>query len=361
MVSNSNSDSESDSESDFYTPGPPNLLPIRRAISKFSLNRAQIRTTSAYNYSKSFNPTENLTMRRSYYNDVSSSIALAGTQLLSNRFVSSLAYNPASEKLAASSWDGQSYILDLPSLTVRETLSPPTLQKISSSLYFDHNNTHITAGHDGIIHINNTPIDATNNDRINDLSLHPNHTHFFAASADYTWHFYDIPTQSLIYTQEGHTRPVTALATHPDGSILASASEDTVVKLWDLRSGQNITNFFEKGHINTVHALAWRNNGYHLASGGADGQLLIWDLRMRKLLSSIPAHSKLITSIKFSENGMLLVSTGYDGALACTATDSWSLVKKFTTLDKIMDLALIDNTTFITSGWDRSVKLYNIQ
>ena len=86
---------------------------------------------------------------------------------------------------------------------------------------------------------------------------------------------------------------------------------------------------------------------------------------MMKKLSSVLAHKKLISCLKFSENGNVLLSSGYDGSLTMTSSDNWLIFKKFQTLDKIMALETkelrdtSDTITIYTGGWDRSIKLYN--
>lgn len=59
--------------------------------------------------------------------------------------------------------------------------------------------------------------------------------------------------------------------------------------------------------------MSFSPNGYHLASGGEDNLCRIWDLRMRKSLYTIPAHSNLISQVKFEpQEGYFLVTASYD-------------------------------------------------
>ena len=58
---------------------------------------------------------------------------------------------------------------------------------------------------------------------------------------------------SLKWTLTGHTDTVNALAINPAGTLLASASEDTNIKIWDLGDGSLTTTI--TGHSNHVNDI----------------------------------------------------------------------------------------------------------
>jgi platelet-activating factor acetylhydrolase IB subunit alpha len=63
----------------------------------------------------------------------------------------------------------------------------------------------------------------------------------------------------------GHRSPITALAMHPVYALVASASEDATVKVWDLETQQLERTL--KGHTNAVHGLAFRYISHRLLLG----------------------------------------------------------------------------------------------
>ena len=77
-----------------------------------------------------------------------------------------------------------------------------------------------------------------------------------------------------------HERRVNALAFMPGSNLLASASSDGTVALWDGR-GQLLQPL--EGEGPGFNVLAWRPDGRHLAAGDAQGRWWLWPV-------DVPAH-----------------------------------------------------------------------
>ena len=66
----------------------------------------------------------------------------------------------------------------------------------------------------------------------------------------------------------GHSESVNALSFSPDGSRLASGSDDKTVRLWDGATGAPISTL--EGHSDYVTSLSFSPDGSRLASGSYD-------------------------------------------------------------------------------------------
>ena len=126
-----------------------------------------------------------------------------------------------------------------------------------------------------------------------------------SASVDHTVRLWDSATGAARSTLEGHAAWVSAVAFSPNGKLVASASDDKMVRLWDPATGAARSTL--EGHASWVRAVAFSPDGKLVASASADKTIRLWDSATGAACTSINVNS-YITDLRFSADGLYLNS-----------------------------------------------------
>src|SRR5207249_10324483 len=86
-----------------------------------------------------------------------------------------------------------------------------------------------------------------------------------------------------------HAAAIYAVAYSPDGSRLASAGQDSLVKVWDMANGRELAVF--RGHSEPVRAIAFSPDSKHLASAGEGKVIKIWEATTGKEFKTLSGHT----------------------------------------------------------------------
>jgi WD40 repeat protein len=113
----------------------------------------------------------------------------------------------------------------------------------------------------------------------------------------------------------GHADEAWSAAFSPDGSILATGSDDDErqsIKLWDVATGRPIRGW--KGGPGTTAGVAFAPGGQMLASAhlGKPGEVNLWDPATGHLLGTLAGHTDSVRTVAFSPDGRTLASAGSD-------------------------------------------------
>ncbi|CAL5061825.1 unnamed protein product [Urochloa decumbens] len=137
-----------------------------------------------------------------------------------------------------------------------------------------------------------------------------------------------------LYSFNQHALPVTDIACFL-GAIAVSSSEDRTCKIWSLSEGRMLRSIPFPTSIDSV-ALDPRSHVFY--AGGRDGKIYVTAMGVvvsshgsdeSSILGALDDHSKAVTSLVSSTDGLLLVSGSEDGNVRVWDTRSQQVTRKF--------------------------------
>ncbi|CAK7211789.1 Coronin-like protein crn1 [Sporothrix curviconia] len=135
-----------------------------------------------------------------------------------------------------------------------------------------------------------------------DTDWHPFNDHVLASASDdgrvFVW---QVPDNFTLHTDadqivdvspysklQGHSRKVGQVLFNPAAeNILASASGDLTIKLWDITTGQAALSLKQP---DIVQSLSWNPSGSLLVTTSRDKKIRVWDVRQDSPVHEAPGH-----------------------------------------------------------------------
>ncbi len=150
--------------------------------------------------------------------------------------------------------------------------------------------------------------------RIVALAFSPDGTMLASGSQDKTVRLWNTSKNHELFILRKHTGWITTLAFSHDGRMLASGSTDKTVRVWNTITGELLATF--TGHINGIAALTFSPESSTLVSGSTDGTIKFWNTKTGALLPThINGHTEWVKAGAFIKNSSTLASVALNGII----------------------------------------------
>ena len=158
-----------------------------------------------------------------------------------------------------------------------------------------------------------------------------------------------------------HSSGVTSAAYSPDGTTIATACEDQIIRLWSATNGGLLAEL--SGHTNFINHIAFSSDGKKLISSGSDATAKIWDVSSRQEILTIKGHASKVNQAVFSPDDLRIATCADDGTWrlwdASTGTEIFSVKGPG---ELMRTISFSPNGKIVATGGNQSsVKIWNAQ
>ena len=134
------------------------------------------------------------------------------------------------------------------------------------------------------------------------VSYSPDGRHLASGGGDTTVRFWDVNTNLPRFTCHGHKNHVLCTAWSPDGKRFASADLNGVLILWDPLKGKAVSTI--KAHSKHITSIAWEpmhmnKDCDRLATASKDSLVKIWHARTKRCIASLSGHVDSVECVKW--------------------------------------------------------------
>lgn len=134
---------------------------------------------------------------------------------------------------------------------------------------------------------------------VSDLTFCPRAESIFSGTYGGTVHQWDLAKKTDVAKFLGHQARITCLHYDQWGqNLLVTGSDDTKVKVWDVRMQKCVITFTQ--HTQRINAVALSPDSKWVASGSDDGSLKIWDIASGKIEGKFEFPGQAVTCIAFN-------------------------------------------------------------
>ncbi|ESO05786.1 hypothetical protein HELRODRAFT_77575 [Helobdella robusta] len=141
----------------------------------------------------------------------------------------------------------------------------------------------------------------------------------------------DLARISYLSTLSRHSKTVNVVRFSPDGKLLASGGDDSLIMLWQLTTHEPANPAFDcdgvipseswtvvkclRSHLEDVYDVGWSKDGSQLLSGSVDNVAILWDVKKGVKLHIFSSHRSYVQGVGFDPLSRYLVTFSCDRSM----------------------------------------------
>jgi nucleoside phosphorylase len=142
------------------------------------------------------------------------------------------------------------------------------------------------------------------------LTWSPDGTRIAAACGDGMIRIWSTSTQRCIATYQTRSETLVDIAWSPDSKWIASAHTDCTAHVWNTSMGESVLTY--RGHTDRLRRIAWSPDGTCIATASNDRTVQIWDPVTGNSIYTYRGHTDWATSLAWSPDGTRIASGSND-------------------------------------------------
>jgi len=188
----------------------------------------------------------------------------------------------------------------------------------------------------------------------------PNGQRLLAASADKTARIWDARTGVQISVLSGHAGRLKGATFSSDGRLILTCSVDNTVRIWDAATGREIRRL--NGHTEGVSAAAFSPDARRVVTSSQDGSVRIWDSMSGLELLRLVGHTDRVLSAAFSPDGRRVVTASADKTARIWDADTGAELGELRGhTDFVSDAEFSpDGRRVVTGSLDKTARIWNV-
>ncbi len=171
-------------------------------------------------------------------------------------------------------------------------------------------------------------------------------------------------TNSLKFSKtfRGHASEVTSATYSPDGSRVASASQDGMVKIWSSVPQEDSITLRSDRMGFAIRTTGFSPDGTRIFTGSEDATATVWDSEGKEI-SALKGHKQPLLAASFSNNGERMITASIDNSVKVWNSRTGAELFAIQLKNRLLHAAISSGeiTFLVTANEDRIIRIWDLE